>query len=136
MKIYVGNLSRDVTEGELRQEFEVFGKVDSVTIMKDRYSGQPRGFGFVEMPTKAESQAAIAGLKVRTCVHHWVIDTLAMNGVYYGRCKKCGAEKDFPCQQPWSRNIVLQSSPSPPLLIKPLKRPRGRPRKVLPRLEE
>ena len=66
MKIYVGNLSRDVTEDELRQEFEVFGKVDSVTIMKDRYSGQPRGFGFVEMPTKAESQAAIAGLKGKT----------------------------------------------------------------------
>ena len=62
MKIYVGNLSRDVTEDELRHEFEAFGKVDSVTIVKDRYSGQPRGFGFVEMPTKTEAQAAITGL--------------------------------------------------------------------------
>jgi len=66
LKIYVGNLSRDVTEDELRKEFEAFGKVDSVTIVRDRYSGQPRGFGFVEMTTKAEGQAAIAGLNGKT----------------------------------------------------------------------
>jgi RNA recognition motif-containing protein len=66
VKIYVGNLSRDVTENELRHEFEAFGKVDSVTVVKDRYSGQPRGFGFVEMPTKAEAHAAIAGLNGKT----------------------------------------------------------------------
>jgi RNA recognition motif-containing protein len=66
LKIYAGNLSRDVTEDELRKEFEAFGKVDSVTIVRDRYSGQPRGFGFVEMPTKAEGQAAIAGLNGKT----------------------------------------------------------------------
>jgi RNA recognition motif-containing protein len=63
LKIYVGNLSRDVTEAELQSEFEAFGKVDSVSIVMDKYSGQPRGFGFVEMPTKAEGQAAIEGLK-------------------------------------------------------------------------
>ena len=63
MNIYVGNLSRDVTEDELRQEFEPFGQVVSVNIIKDRYSGQSRGFGFVEMATKAEGQAAIEGLK-------------------------------------------------------------------------
>ncbi len=63
MNIYVGNLSRDVTEDELRQEFEPFGQVVSVNIIKDRYSGQSRGFGFVEMATKAEGQAAIDGLK-------------------------------------------------------------------------
>ena len=130
MKIYVGNLSRDVTEDELRQEFEVFGKVDSVTIMKDRYSGQPRGFGFVEMPTKAESQAAIAGLKVRTCVHHWVIDTLAMNAVYHARCKKCGAEKDFPYQQPWPVFSLKPTNPTPLSPTELPKRRRGRPRKV------
>jgi len=66
VKIYVGNLSRDVTEDALRQEFEVFGKVDSVSIVMDRYTGQPRGFGFVEMPTKAEGHAAITGLKGKT----------------------------------------------------------------------
>jgi RNA recognition motif-containing protein len=63
MNIYVGNLSRYVTEDELRQEFEPFGQVVSVSIIKDRYSGQSRGFGFVEMATKAEGQAAIDGLK-------------------------------------------------------------------------
>ena len=63
MNIYVGNLSRDVTEEELRRAFEAFGKVESINIIKDRYSGQSRGFGFVEMPTKAEGQAAIDGLK-------------------------------------------------------------------------
>jgi RNA recognition motif-containing protein len=63
MNIYVGNLSREVTDEELRQEFEAFGKVESVNIIKDRYSGQSRGFGFVEMATKEEGQAAIDGLK-------------------------------------------------------------------------
>ena len=63
MKIYVGNLPRELTEDDLRKEFEAFGKVESVAIVKDRYSGQPRGFGFVEMPTKSEAVAALAGLK-------------------------------------------------------------------------
>lgn len=63
MNIYVGNLSREVTDEELRSEFEAFGKVESVNIIKDKYSGQSRGFGFVEMPAKAEAQAAITGLK-------------------------------------------------------------------------
>ena len=63
MNIYVGNLSRDVTDEELRKEFEAFGKVESVNVIKDKYSGQSRGFGFVEMPAKAEAQAAIAALK-------------------------------------------------------------------------
>ena len=64
MKIYVGNLPRELTEDDLRREFEAFGKVESVAIVKDRYSGQPRGFGFVEMPTKSEAVAALAGLKL------------------------------------------------------------------------
>jgi len=63
MNIYVGNLSRDVTDEELRKEFEAFGKVESVNVIKDKYSGQSRGFGFVEMAAKAEAQAAITGLK-------------------------------------------------------------------------
>ena len=62
MNIYVGNLSREVTEDELRQSFEAFGQVTSVNIIKDRYSGESRGFGFVEMSTKSEAQAAINGL--------------------------------------------------------------------------
>lgn len=62
MNIYVGNLSYELTEDELRQAFEQFGRVSSVSILKDRYTGQSRGFGFVEMPAKAEAQAAIEGL--------------------------------------------------------------------------
>jgi RNA recognition motif-containing protein len=62
MNIYVGNLSYDVSEENLRQAFEAFGKVTSATIVKDKYSGQPRGFGFVEMPDRAEAQAAIQNL--------------------------------------------------------------------------
>ena len=66
MNIYVGNLPSDVTEDELREQFKAFGGVTSVSIIKDKYSGQSRGFGFVEMPTKAEAEAAIAGLKGKT----------------------------------------------------------------------
>jgi len=62
VNIYVGNLSREVTEDELRQAFEPFGQVTSVNVIKDRYSGESRGFGFVEMATKSEAQAAITGL--------------------------------------------------------------------------
>jgi RNA recognition motif-containing protein len=62
MNIYVGNLSYEVTEEDLKQAFEGFGQVVSVTIIKDRYSGESRGFGFVEMPAKAEAQSAINGL--------------------------------------------------------------------------
>ena len=62
MNIYAGNLSYEVTEDDLRQAFEPFGKVESATILKDKYSGQSKGFGFVEMPSKDEAQAAIDGL--------------------------------------------------------------------------
>ena len=65
MNIYVGNLSLDATEEELRREFMAFGAVISVVIMNDRYigSGQTRGYGFVEMASKPEGEAAIASLK-------------------------------------------------------------------------
>ena len=62
MNIYVGNLSYKATEEAIRQAFEPFGQVSSATIIKDKYSGQPRGFGFVEMPDRAEAQAAIENL--------------------------------------------------------------------------
>ena len=62
MNLYVGNLSREVTEDELRKAFEAFGQVTTASIIKDRYSGESRGFGFIEMATKTEAQAAITGL--------------------------------------------------------------------------
>jgi len=66
MRIYVGNLSYEVTEEELRQEFTAFGEVTSVSIIRDKYSGRPKGFGFVEMASVSEGQAAIAGLNGKT----------------------------------------------------------------------
>ncbi|MFQ6043742.1 MAG: RNA recognition motif domain-containing protein [Candidatus Poribacteria bacterium] len=62
MNIYVGNLSREVTEDDLKEAFEAFGQLASVKVIKDKFSGEPRGFGFVEMPSKKEAQAAIDGL--------------------------------------------------------------------------
>jgi len=62
MKIYVGNLPYEITEEELREEFGTFGEVSSVNIIKDKYTGRPRGFGFVEMGVVSEGRAAIAGL--------------------------------------------------------------------------
>jgi RNA recognition motif-containing protein len=62
VNIYVGNLAHEVTEEELKAAFAAFGQVDTVNIIKDRFSGMSKGFGFVEMPAKAEGEAAIAGL--------------------------------------------------------------------------
>jgi len=62
LKIYVGNLSYEITEDELRQAFEPFGEVTSLSIPSDRYTGRPRGFAFVEMANKSEGEAAISGL--------------------------------------------------------------------------
>lgn len=62
MNIYVGNLSRDVTEDDLRRAFEAFGQVTSANVIKDKFSGESKGFGFVEMPTKSEADAAVQGM--------------------------------------------------------------------------
>jgi len=62
MNIYVGNISRDVTESELKDAFAAFGAVTSAAIIKEKYTGESRGFGFVEMPNKEEADKAIAGL--------------------------------------------------------------------------
>lgn len=63
MNIYVGNLSYEVTEEDLKEAFGVFGEVDTVKVIKDNYTGKSKGFGFVEMPAKAEAESAIEGLK-------------------------------------------------------------------------
>ena len=62
MNIHVGNLAREVTEGNLLQAFEAFGRVESVRIIKDKVSNEPKGFAFVEMSDKADAQSAINGL--------------------------------------------------------------------------
>ncbi|MCX5636450.1 MAG: RNA-binding protein [Planctomycetota bacterium] len=62
MNIYVGNLSPDVTGDDLRQAFGAFGQVESANVITDKFSGESRGFGFVEMPSKDEAAAALAGM--------------------------------------------------------------------------
>ena len=62
MNIYVGNLSYEVTEEDLKEAFEVFGEVETVKVLKDNYSGKSKGFGFVEMSNNAEAQSAIDDL--------------------------------------------------------------------------
>ena len=62
MNIYVGSLSREVTENDLLEAFKEFGEVESIKIITDRVSGESKGFGFVEMPDKAEGESAINGL--------------------------------------------------------------------------
>ncbi len=62
MNIYVGNLSFTVTEEDLRAAFQAFGTVEKAAIITDKMTGQPRGFGFVEMPNKDEAVKAISGL--------------------------------------------------------------------------
>jgi cold-inducible RNA-binding protein len=73
MKIYVGNLSYEVTEEDLRQEFEAFGEVTSVSVITDKYSGRPKGFAFVEMATKSEAEAAITGLNGKTLKERTIV---------------------------------------------------------------
>jgi RNA recognition motif-containing protein len=62
VNLYVGNLSRQVTEDDLRQAFEAHGEVSSVALIKDKFTGEPRGFAFVEMPAKAQAIAAMQAL--------------------------------------------------------------------------
>ncbi len=62
MNIYVGNLSDNVTEDDLKAVFSEFGEVDSINIIKDKFSGQSKGFGFVEMPNNSEADKAIEAL--------------------------------------------------------------------------
>jgi hypothetical protein len=62
VEIYVGNLSYDLTEDQLRKEFEAYGKVNSARIITNRYTNRSKGFGFVQMPVRAEAEAAVKAL--------------------------------------------------------------------------
>jgi RNA recognition motif-containing protein len=62
MNLFIGNLSRDVTEADLRALFEPFGKISTLNIIKDKFSGGSKGFGFIEMPVKEEAEAAMKAL--------------------------------------------------------------------------
>ncbi len=99
MKIYVGNLSYEVTEDDLRQEFGAFGEVTSVSVITDKYSGRPKGFGFVEMASKAEAEAAITGLNGKTLKERTIMvnearpRTDSRSGGSYGN-KRSGGFRD------------------------------------------
>jgi RNA recognition motif-containing protein len=60
MNIYVGNLANTVNESDLREAFQAFGEVSTAAVIKDKFSGESRGFGFVEMPNKVEAEKAIS----------------------------------------------------------------------------
>ena len=62
VEIYVGNLSYDMTEDQLRKEFEAYGAVGSARLITNRYNGKSKGFGFVQMPNRAEAEKAVAAL--------------------------------------------------------------------------
>ncbi len=62
MNIFVGNLSREASEDDLKQAFQAFGEVATASIIMDKFTRESKGFGFVEMPVKTEAEAAIAGL--------------------------------------------------------------------------
>lgn len=63
MNIYVAGFPRETTEEELQEAFTAFGNVETVRVIKDKFTGESRGFAFVEMPSKTEAEAAINGLK-------------------------------------------------------------------------
>ena len=65
-KLYVGNLTYDMTEADVKQLFEQFGTIDSVAVIMDRDSGRSKGFGFVEMPMAGEAKIAIKSLNNKT----------------------------------------------------------------------
>ena len=62
VEIYVGNLSYDMTEDQLRKEFEAYGKVNSARLITNRFNGKSKGYGFVQMPVRAEAEKAVAAL--------------------------------------------------------------------------
>jgi len=95
MNIYVGNLSQNVTEENLRQAFESFGQVTSARIIKDKYSGQSRGFGFVEMLEQAQAQAAIKSLNGKELLGKQMSVNEARPRTDQGRSGRQGGRMDY-----------------------------------------
>ena len=107
MKLYVGNLSYSVTEDELKQAFAAFGEVTSISIPIDKYSGRPKGFGFIEMATKEQAEAAIAGLNGKPIKERTIMVAEARprpeggsGGGYGGRGGNDYCEMDMPMKCP------------------------------------
>ena len=94
MNIFIGNLSYNVTEGDLRQAFEAFGQVASATVIKDKLSGRSKGFGFVEIPAQAEAQSAIAALNGQAFKGRTITVNEARTHADNRRGKDRGGEED------------------------------------------
>ena len=107
MNIYVGNLSLEVTEEELRREFMAYGEVISVIIMNDKYigSGQQRGYGFIEMTSQSEGKAAIDNLNEKTLKHMTinVIEALPLSD-----CKNQGCLHSKRPNQKYRKEIPIK----------------------------
>ena len=95
MNIYVGNLSYNATEETVRQAFESFGQVISARIIKDKYTGQFRGFGFVEMPEQSQAQAAIKSLNGKEFLGKQMSVTEARPRTDRGRSGGQGGRTDY-----------------------------------------
>lgn len=85
MNNYVGNLSNDATDETIKEVFESFGEVTSARVIKDKHTGQSRGFGFIEMPTQSQAQMAIKGLNGKELLGKSIIVNEAHSRADQGR---------------------------------------------------
>jgi RNA recognition motif-containing protein len=95
MNIYVGNISYDATDETIKQAFESFGEVASARIIKDKYTGQSRGFGFVEMPTQSQAQTAIKSLNGKELLGKQISVNEARPRSNEGRSRGIGGRMDY-----------------------------------------
>jgi RNA recognition motif-containing protein len=94
MNIYVGNLSNDATDETIKQAFESFGEVASARIIKDKYTGQSRGFAFVEMPGQSQARTAIKSLNGKDLLGKEITVSEARPRSNEGRSRKQGGRMD------------------------------------------
>jgi RNA recognition motif-containing protein len=95
MKIYVGNLSSDVTDEAIREAFESFGQVTSAKVIKNKYTGQSRGFGFVEMVEQTQAQTAINSLNGKELLGKQISVNEAHPRTDRGRSGGLGGRMDY-----------------------------------------
>jgi RNA recognition motif-containing protein len=95
MNIYVGNLSSNATDETIREAFEAFGQVTSARIIKDKYTGQSRGFGFVEMLEQAQAQEAIKSLNGKELLGKQISVNEARPRTDQGRSGGQGGRMDY-----------------------------------------
>ena len=95
MNIYVGNLSPDVTDEAIRGTFVSFGEVTSARVIKDKYTGQSRGFGFVEMSVQSQAQTAIKSLNGKELLGKQISVNEARARADQGRTRGQGGQMDY-----------------------------------------